>query len=109
MTWTITNLVIEIIAGIIGGHGAAAASKEHSFGVLGHTIAGAVGGAISGYFLQTLVGTVVNGTGDSPARRPTSSHSGCYKGSRASRPALFSRWQSGSLKHSIDQHRVGKI
>ena len=51
MTWTITNLVIQMIAGIIGGHGAAVASKEHSFGVLGHTIVGAVGGAISGYFL----------------------------------------------------------
>jgi len=64
MNWTTTNLIIQIIAGILGGHGAAVASKEHSFGALGHTIAGAVGGAVSGYFLQTIVGTVVTGTGD---------------------------------------------
>ena len=95
MTWTITNLAIQIIAGIIGGHGAAAASKEHSFGVLGHTIVGAVGGAISGYFLQTFVGTVVNGAAISN-KAPTSSHSGFYKASRASWPVLFSLWQSGS-------------
>ncbi len=63
MAWTVTNLVIQIIAGSIGGHAAAAASKEHSFGALGHTIAGAVGGALSGYFLQTIVATVVTGKG----------------------------------------------
>jgi uncharacterized membrane protein YeaQ/YmgE (transglycosylase-associated protein family) len=52
MTWTLTNLVIEIIAGIVGGHAIAAVAKEHSFGALGHTITGALGGAFSGYFLQ---------------------------------------------------------
>ncbi len=108
MTWTITNLVIQIIAGVIGGHGAAVASKEHSFGVLGHTIVGAVGGAISGYFLQTIVGTVVNGTGDIQQQ-----------------PGLVTQWvlqglaglvaggiftlAVGFLKHSMDQRRVGKI
>ena len=39
MTWTVTNLVIEIIAGVVGAHAIAAAAKEHSFGVIGHTIA----------------------------------------------------------------------
>ena len=38
MVWATTNLVIQIIAGILGGHAAALASKEHSFGVFGHTI-----------------------------------------------------------------------
>ena len=37
MTWTITNLVIEIIAGIIGAHAISAAAKEHSFGVIGQS------------------------------------------------------------------------
>jgi uncharacterized membrane protein YeaQ/YmgE (transglycosylase-associated protein family) len=63
MTWTVTNLVIEIIAGIVGAHAISAAAKEYSFGVIGHTIAGAVGGAFSGYFLQTLAATVVDSTG----------------------------------------------
>jgi hypothetical protein len=63
MNWTYTNLVIQIIAGILGGHAAAIAVREHSFGAIGHTVAGAVGGAFSGYFLQTLAATVANGTG----------------------------------------------
>ena len=55
MEWSVTNLVIEIIAGILGGHLAAVAVHEHAFGAAGHTFAGAVGGAVSGSFLQTLV------------------------------------------------------
>lgn len=64
MTWTLTNLVIELIAGVIGGHAIATAAKEHSFGWLGHTITGALGGAFSGYFLQTVAATVVNAGGE---------------------------------------------
>lgn len=64
MTWTLTNLVIELIAGVIGGHAIATAAKEHNFGWLGHTITGALGGAFSGYFLQTLAATVVNAGGE---------------------------------------------
>jgi len=63
MTWTIANLVIEIIAGIVGGLGIAAALKEHSFGAFGHAVAGGIGGAFSGYSLQTIVMTVVDSTG----------------------------------------------
>ena len=69
MTWTVTNLVIEIIAGIVGAHAISAVAKEHSFGVIGHTIAGAVGGAFSGYFLQTLAATVVDSDRRSASRR----------------------------------------
>jgi hypothetical protein len=61
MTWSITNWVIEIIGGIIGANAAAFAVKEHSFGVLGQTVAGAVGGGLSGYFLQILAVTMVTG------------------------------------------------
>jgi uncharacterized membrane protein YeaQ/YmgE (transglycosylase-associated protein family) len=64
MTWTVTNLIIEIIAGVVGAHAIAAAAKEHSFGAIGHTIAGAAGGAFSGSFLQTLAATVVDSTGE---------------------------------------------
>jgi hypothetical protein len=58
MTWTITNLIIHVIAGILGAHAAAAAVHDHSFGVVGHTIAGAAGGAVSGILLQTVVATI---------------------------------------------------
>jgi hypothetical protein len=64
MTWTLTNLIIEIIAGIVGGHAIAAVAKEHSFGALGHTITGALGGTFSGYFLQTLAALVVDSAGN---------------------------------------------
>jgi hypothetical protein len=46
MTWSVTNFIIQIIAGIVGGHAAAAAVHDHQFGALGHTIAGAAGGAV---------------------------------------------------------------
>ncbi len=61
MPWTFTNLVIAIIAGILGGHAAAAASREHSFGALGHTVTGAAGGALSGTLIQAVTGAVVGG------------------------------------------------
>ncbi len=64
MTWTLANFLIELAAGIVGGHAIAAVAKEHSFGALGHTIAGALGGAFSGYFLQTLAALVVDSTGE---------------------------------------------
>ena len=64
MTWTITNLVIEIITGVIGGLAMAGVAKEHSFGALGHASAGALGGALSGYFLQTRVAAVVDFNGE---------------------------------------------
>jgi hypothetical protein len=64
MTWTLTNFIIELVAGVVGGHAIAAVAKEHSFGALGHTIAGAFGGAFSGYFLQTLAALVVDSTGE---------------------------------------------
>jgi hypothetical protein len=38
--------LIELVAGVVGGHAIAAAAKEYSFASLGHTIAGALGGAL---------------------------------------------------------------
>src|SRR5215469_18063979 len=63
MPWTYTFLVLQFIAGMIGGNAAAALAKEHDFSVLGHTVAGGVAGLFSGFFLQTLAGRVVNETG----------------------------------------------
>jgi uncharacterized membrane protein YeaQ/YmgE (transglycosylase-associated protein family) len=63
MTWSLTNLIIQIIAGFLGGHVAAIVFKEHDFGVIGHSLTGLVGGALSGYFLQTLAITMVTGPG----------------------------------------------
>ena len=62
--WTILNLVIQAIAGILGAHAAATAAHEHSFGFIGHSLVGLVAGALSGFFLQRIVMTTVTATGD---------------------------------------------
>jgi hypothetical protein len=58
MEWTISNLLIQLSAGILGGHLIAAVTREHRFGTLGHTIVAMIGAGLSGIFLQTIVRTV---------------------------------------------------
>jgi uncharacterized membrane protein YeaQ/YmgE (transglycosylase-associated protein family) len=60
MTWTMTSLVIEIIAGIVGAHTVAIAACRSSFGALGRSVVGAIGGYVGGYFLNAAM--VVNGS-----------------------------------------------
>ena len=102
MTWTVANLIIEIIAGVVGAHAIAAAAKEHSFGVIGHTVSGTVGGAFSGCFLQTLAATVVDSTGqanqdaDVVTQWPLQGFTGFAAG------AIL------TMEHSIDQHKAEK-
>ncbi len=62
--WTVTNLLIQILAGIAGAHAAAIASHEHRFGFIGHSVAGLLAGAFSGFFFQVLAMTVVSGGGN---------------------------------------------
>lgn len=103
MAWTVTNLVIQFIAGIIGGNAAALVAKEHSFGVLGHT----VGGAVSGYFLQTIVATVVTGAGDGQ-QNPDLVTQWILQGLAGLAAGAILTLAIGLLKHSVDQHRMGK-
>ena len=58
MEWTISNLLIQLSAGILAGHLIAVIMREHRFGALGHTIVATIGAGLSGIFLQTLVRTV---------------------------------------------------
>ena len=44
MSGTIINLIIQLIAGAIGGNAVGAAAKNVNLGTAGNTIAGAVGG-----------------------------------------------------------------
>jgi hypothetical protein len=107
MTWTVTNLVIEFIAGIVGAHAIAAAVKEHSFGVIGHTIAGAGGGAFSGYFLQTLAAIVVDSTGQTnqDADVVTQWLLQAFTGFAA---GAILTMAIGFAKHGIDRHKTEK-
>jgi uncharacterized membrane protein YeaQ/YmgE (transglycosylase-associated protein family) len=106
MNWTFTNLIIEIIAGIVGGHVGALASREHSFGALGHTITGAIGGAFSGVFLQTLVATVVDSTGqvNQDADLLTQWLLQIFAGLAAGAIVTMA---VGMVKHAREQHRAG--
>jgi hypothetical protein len=55
MSGVLINLIIQIVAGAIGGNAIGAASKDMSLGSLGNTIAGAIGGAGGGQILTALV------------------------------------------------------
>jgi hypothetical protein len=50
----IAGIIIEIIAGAIGGNAAGAAAKKYSLGATGNSIAGAVGGLILGQVLAAM-------------------------------------------------------
>ena len=63
MTWTVTNLLIEIVAGLVGAHIAALAANDYGFGKLRQSGVGAIGGGFSGYFFQTSIAITVNTNG----------------------------------------------
>ncbi len=56
----IVKLVIEIVAGIIGGNIIGAGMKNASLGSIGNTIAGAIGGLGGGQLLGALAPTMTN-------------------------------------------------
>src|SRR5438046_4470465 len=55
MSATMINLIIQIIAGALGGNAAGATMKNLDLGTLGNTIAGALGGAGGGTLLTALL------------------------------------------------------
>jgi uncharacterized membrane protein YeaQ/YmgE (transglycosylase-associated protein family) len=103
MTWTVTNLVIQIIGGILGAHMSARATSEYSFGALAHTIAGAIGGALSGYFLQTAV---VNTNGVLSEPRPFEQV--LIHGLTGAAAGGILAMIMGFLKHGLDAHRASR-
>ena len=54
MSGTAINLIIQIIAGVLGGHAAGGTLKNYTLGPIGNTVAGALGGAVGGQVLQAL-------------------------------------------------------
>jgi hypothetical protein len=61
--WTLWGFVVQIVAGFFGAYAAAGVSHEHRFGFIGHSLAGIVGGALSGAFLQSAATLILNGGG----------------------------------------------
>jgi hypothetical protein len=107
MTWTPTNFVIELIAGVLGGYMIAAIAKEYNFGALGNGLTGAFGGSFSGYFLQSLAASVVDSTGDihEPSDQVTQWFVQAIAGLVA---GAILTMGVGFVRHAIIQHRLGK-
>lgn len=63
MSATIINLIIQIVAGAIGGNAAGAGMKKISLGSAGNTIAGAIGGLGGGQLLQLIIPMLQGGAG----------------------------------------------
>ncbi|MGD9866942.1 MAG: hypothetical protein AB7U38_02975 [Hyphomicrobiales bacterium] len=49
------NLIVQVIAGAVGGAGAGKARVNQSLGTVGDLIAGAVGGGVGGQILMSLL------------------------------------------------------
>jgi len=62
MSSTIINLIIQLVAGAIGGQGAASTLKNFSLGLTGNMIAGAVGGLGLGQLLQAYMPALAGAT-----------------------------------------------
>jgi hypothetical protein len=103
MPWTLTNLVIQIITGVLGGNAAVAAAKEYSFGVLGHTIVGALAGALSGVLFQTYVGTIVTAGGS--VNEPTAVEQAMLQAFTGAAVGGIGTLLVGFIKHSIGEHK----
>jgi uncharacterized membrane protein YeaQ/YmgE (transglycosylase-associated protein family) len=106
MMWTFSNLLIQFLTGIVGGHMAAAVVHEHSFGALGHTLTGALGGALSGALLQTLAATVVTASGS--VNEPTLVELYVLQGLTGAAAGGILTLVAGFLKHAIREHKAGK-
>jgi hypothetical protein len=63
----IVGLIIQLIAGGVGGNIAGAALKQYDLGTVGNTIAGVIGGGVGAQIIGALVGGgagAAAGTGD---------------------------------------------
>jgi hypothetical protein len=55
MSATLISLIVQLVAGAIGGNAIGAGLKDVNLGTLGNTLAGAIGGGVGGQLLQALV------------------------------------------------------
>ena len=69
-TWTITNVLIQIVMGALGSHIARTAVEEYRLGFIWTSVVGLIAGAVSGGFLQSAAATVVTASGSVNDIRP---------------------------------------
>jgi hypothetical protein len=65
MDWL--GIIIQLIAGAIGGNAAGKAMKDYSLGTTGNSIAGVIGGVIGGQILERLFGGAAPAVADAAA------------------------------------------
>jgi len=63
MSGTLVNLIIQLIAGVIGGNAAGKSLTNYDLGAVGNTIAGAIGGVGGGQILQVLIPDLAGAAG----------------------------------------------
>jgi hypothetical protein len=64
MSGTLIDLIIQIVAGVIGGHAAGATLKNCTLGAIGNTIAGAIGGVAGVQLLAQVIPALANTAGN---------------------------------------------
>jgi uncharacterized membrane protein YeaQ/YmgE (transglycosylase-associated protein family) len=64
MSGTLIDLIIQIVAGVIGGHAAGATLKNYTLGAIGNTIAGAVGGVVGVQLLAQVMPALASTAGN---------------------------------------------
>ena len=107
MTWTVTNLLVEIIAGIVAGYFAGLVHSDYSLGSVGNCVVGAIGGGLSGYFLQTMIATTVTANGSlSDPTLPEQIAVNTLGGAVAGAISVLA---VGFLKHAADTHSKSKL
>jgi uncharacterized membrane protein YeaQ/YmgE (transglycosylase-associated protein family) len=99
------NFIIQLVTGILGSHAAALVAKEHGFGFIGHTLIGAVCGALSGYFLQAFAINIVDSTGAS--RPPGGVDNAIMQALCGLAVGAIGTLVVGMLRHFIAQHKAG--
>jgi hypothetical protein len=63
MQVAIVNAIVQAIAGAIGGGVVAGTIKEHGVRIAFNMVAGGIGGAVGGFFLNSQIPALVNGGG----------------------------------------------
>jgi hypothetical protein len=104
VTWTYTNLMIQIVGGLLGAHAAATVTTHgHGFGGFGHSIVGMLAGTVSGCFLQELAHTLVTPGGS--RTEPTALEEGILQGLVGATSGAILVLAIGFLKHGIDSRK----
>jgi hypothetical protein len=64
MPYDFTEVIAQIVAGMLGGIAAGLAAEEYSLGLIKNAGVGAVGGGVGGSLLQSVVPPTVTAPGD---------------------------------------------